>query len=212
MKIKRKAMAIWVILLLVVMTFNIVEANDKTDKNQYSETSTIEIAFIEEDGSFETETINMTEEEISQLEKYVANFFEKINSNEDWNLQSLFELFKYFLKNNIFSRFFKRIFSSIFNFFKKPYVASIGHGLRLNPFKKSSMKLTKRFSFWRYSSGTTFVFSPWKLDTRFYHGRQIGVIREFRGIYLYFAKSFSEKSTTFFMGRAKIVKGIQFPF
>ncbi len=212
MKIKRKAIAIWVVLLLVVMTFNIVEANDKNEKNQNITTSSIEIAYIEEDGSITTETIDMTEEEISQLEEYITNFIEKINSNEDWSFQSLFELFKYFLKNNIFTRFFKRIFNKIFDFFNKPFVASIGHSLKLNPFKKSSMKLTKGFSFWRYSSGTTFVFTPFKLNTRFYHGRQIGVLRGFRGIYLYFAKSFPEKSTTFFMGRAKSVKGIQFPF
>lgn len=212
MKIKRKAIAIWVVLLLVVMTFNIVEANEKTEKNQNLKTSSIEIAYIEEDGSVTTETIDITEEEISQLEKYVTSFIEKINSNKDSNLQSLFELFKYFLKNNIFSRFFKRIFDRLFDFFKKPFVASIGHGLKLNPFKKSSMKLTKGFSLWRYSSGSTFVFTPWGLDTQFYHGRQIGVLKGFRGIYIYFAKSFPEKSTTFFMGRAKSVKGIQFPF
>jgi hypothetical protein len=212
MKIKRKTIAIVIVLLLVVMTFNIVEANDKTKENKTIETSSIKIISFEKDGSIVTDSIQLSEEEIGHLEEYLTKIIEKISLDEEWNVISLFNLFKYFLKNNIFIRFFKKIINIIKDIFNNPFIVSIGRCLKLNPFKRSSVKFRTGFSFWRYSSGSTFVFTPLGLNSRFYHGRQFGSMRGFIGVYMFFARSYPEKSTTFFIGHAKNVNVFQFAF
>jgi hypothetical protein len=211
MKMKGKILAIWVILLLITIPLGIVQASETNVRND--ETFQIEIASINEDEQLTTETLHLSKDEFIELEKILSNLIEKIQEIE--NLEDLQNIIDNFEKQKtpVFSLIFKIL--SKFNLFRsRAFVFSRGHGFKLNPFKKSKMKIKENFVFWHYSSGgrlkdKTIFFKPFEFKMKILKGIQFGFMSKFTGLYIFVSKKFPEKSVTYFIGTAKRIGGIQ---
>ena len=90
---------------------------------------------------------------------------------------------------------------------------SLGHSLKLNPFKKNSYKIRQNSKFWFYINGgktedRTIILKPFSLKFDILKGLQIGRMSGFFGIYIYIAKKFPQRCTTFFIGTARKINGL----
>ena len=211
MKMKRKIMAIWVILLLIAIPISIAEANENT-KETNNETLQAELAAVNPDGTLTTETMYLSEEEVTELENTIPVLIDKIQTAGSW--ENLLEIIRNFLKNSpilnsilgLFTRFRKALYRSI--------VISSGHGFKFNPFKKTDFSLREKITFWHYSSDKLFkdrtiIITPLAFKMKILKGRQFGFMRNFFGIYLFIARKLPEKSYTFFIGTAQKARGIE---
>lgn len=215
MKGKRKIVAIFVILLLITISLGIVEASETHKITENNETISIQISTLSSDGILKTETIILSDEELVEFENMISNLIDKIQSTE--SLEEIKGIINSILEGNklgIFS-IIKTLFSKIL--VGRTYVISSGHGYKFNPLRKGAIKIRKKLSFWRYSSGEmlndrTIILKPLALKMRVLKGSQFGIMTRFTGIYIYVARKFPQKSYTFFMGMARRINGIQMPF
>lgn len=214
MKMKRKIIAIWVILLLIAIPFGIAQASETNEQEQNNETIPVEIATFEE-GIPTTEKVILSEEELVEFENTISALIDKIQSVTNW--EGLKDIINGLLGSNALGIFsiFRSLLSRLLP--GRTYVISSGHGYKFNPFKKSSIKIRKKLSFWHYSSGEilkdrTIILKPLALKIKVLKGLQFGFMTKFTGIYIYVARKLPEKSYTFFMGMAQRANGIQLPF
>ena len=210
---KRKILAIWVILLLVTIPFGIVQASETLELEQNNETVTVELAAFESDEILTTETLVLSEEELIELKSTISVLIEKIQSSNSW--EALEELINNLQRKNnpIISTIFK-ILSKFKLFRSRAFVISSGHSYKFNPFKKGGLDIRKKFTFWHYSSGErikdrTIYFQPLAFNMKVLKGIQVGFMTRFTGIYIFIARKLPEKSYTFFMGTAGRISGIQ---
>jgi hypothetical protein len=218
MKMKRKIIAIWIILLLIAIPFSIAQASETYEEEQNNENISIEIAAVNEDGSIITEIFTFSEEEIEDFESTITNLMDAIQSATSLKeIENILENIP--TQNGIFMSIFSKLFSKIFSGFQgmrnRGFVISHGHSFKLNPFKKNSFKIRKKSTFWHYSNGEkssdrTIIFKPVALKMNILSGRQFGRMSNFLGIYIFIAKRFPQKSITFFMGTARRINGREF--
>jgi len=211
---KRKIMAILIILLLLTIPLGIVQASESYIKNEENEYIAVEFVSLNSDEIITTETLYITEEELEEFENTISILIDKISSADSW--QSIRDIIKKFLEGNNLGIFtiFKKFLSKIIAF--RTYVISSGHGYKLNPIKKGSIRIRKRASFWHYTSGKlirdrTIILKPLALKMKVLKGSQFGMMTRFTGAYIYIARKFPQKSYTFFMGIARHASGIQMP-
>ncbi len=211
---KRKIMAIWIILLLITIPFGIVQASETLEKKENNETISVEIATLNSDEILKTETIFLSEEELVEFENTISILIDRIQSAESW--EGIKNIINNFLEGNnlgIFS-IIKTLLSKIISF--RTYVISSGHGYKINPIKKGSIKIRKKLSVWHYSSeemlkDRTIILKPLALKMKVLKGSQFGMMTRFTGTFIYVARKFPQKSYTFFMGIARRVNGLQMP-
>jgi hypothetical protein len=212
---KRKIMAIWIILLLITIPFGIAQASERHKQEKNNKTISVEISTFDSDEISTTETILLSEEELVEFENTILILFDKIQSVKNWaEFKGVIEGLLKESNLGIFS-IFRSLSSKLLP--GKTYVISSGKGLKFNPLKKGSIKIKKIFSIWHYSSGKilkdrTLILKPLALKMRILKGLQFGFMTGFTGIYLYIARKFPQKSYTFFMGTARRAFGIQIPF
>lgn len=215
MKCKRKIIAIWIILLLITIPFGIVQANDTIEKEQNESKIPIEIVTLDSDKIIKTETIYLTEKELAEFESTISNLMDKIQSAENW--QGIKNIINNFLEGGNLGIFkiIKTLLSKIISI--RTYVISSGHGFKINPIKKGSIRLRKKVLLWHYSSDKnilkdrTIILKPLALKLRVLKGSQFGMVSRFTGMFIYVARKFPQKSYTFFMGMAKRASGLQMP-
>jgi hypothetical protein len=215
MKGKRKIIAIWMILLLITIPFGIVQANDSVEKEEKESLIPIEITTVDSDKILRTETIYITEKELTEFENTISILMDKIQSAENW--QGIKNIINNFFEGGKLGSFkiIKTLLSNIFKF--RTYVISSGHGYKLNPIKKGSFRFRKKVLLWHYSTDKniikdrTIILKPLALKLRILKGSQFGMVSRFTGMFIYVARKFPQKSYTFFMGMAKRANGIQMP-
>ena len=225
---KNKIIAIFVIITLIALSFNATQASEikKIEKNDKK--IPIEIGTITEDGTSEGETFLLSEEQILELETFFATITQKMESASSWEeikvilddisdtpgplIQLITRIICKikFIINNILAK--------IKLYFTKGFVVSFGHNYKLNPFKKSEIKLMKNFAIWRYSNKAmlkdkTVIFkmmkNPLGAKIKILKGTQFGFMTNFIGLYVYFAREFPAHCTTFFLGLARYINGLQ---
>lgn len=213
MKMKRKIMAIWVILLLVAIPLGIAEASETYEKEQDSENLIVELVSVKSDGGLTTEKMFLSEEKVVELENTLSIFLQTFQSAKNWeeladiidsSIGTSNSLALTILKSYINLRLSK----------SRAFVISSGHGFNFNPFKKNDLKLRKDINFWHYSSGKliedrTIIIQPLALKMKLLTGIQFGFMTRFTGIYIFVSRRLPEKSYTFFMGTARRINGIQ---
>lgn len=210
---KRKIMAIWVILLLVAIPFSIAQASETYGEEQNVETASIELAAINEDGTIITEILSITEDELAEFEITISALMDAIQSATSWEeIQNILENIP--SQNGIITSIISKILSSFKNIRNRGFVISHGHSFKLNPFKKNSFKIRQKSTFWHYSNGgtasdRTIILKPFALKMKILNGLQFGRMSNFFGVYIFIAKRFPQKSVTFFMGTARRINGIQ---
>jgi hypothetical protein len=213
MEMKRKIMAIWVILLLVAIPIGVAQASESNDREQNNETVSVELITFESDEILSTETVVLSKEDLIELENIISILIVRIQSAKNW--EEIEGIINNLPKTNgvILSIIFK-ILSKFRLSRSRAFVISSGHGYKLNPFKKSELKIRKKFTFWHYSSGKiikdrTIYFQPLAFKMKILKGIQFGFMTRFTGIYIFVARKLPEKSYTFFLGTAHRIKGIQ---
>jgi hypothetical protein len=214
MKVKRKFMAIFLILLLII-PLGIVQAGVNNEKYEDKNTISVQLTSLDLDENQKTEIVYLSEEELIEFEETITNLIDKIEASESW--EEVQGIIDNFLKGNNLG-IFNTIKNLLFKFLPfRTYIISSGRGFKLNPFKKGSTKIRKSLSFWHYSSGKLFkdrtvIIKPLSLKLKILKGLQAGIMTGFKGIFIYVARRFPQKSYTFFMGMTRRVYGIQMPF
>ena len=212
--VKRKIIAIWIIALFFAISINQVEAADSSEEIQ-NEPIFVEIGSALPDGTFTTETLVITEEELTQLETALNLIMDEIETtnNFDWGfLKDLIE--KIFGESNSFLGKFLGIFSTLKMTRNRGFVISYGQGIDYNPIKKISFKIRKRAGVWHYNSNgamndRTIIVKPLALKFKSLKGPQFGFMTRFLGIYISISRGFLGQSNTFFMGTARHINGFQ---
>lgn len=94
------------------------------------------------------------------------------------------------------------------------FIMSWGFSNKINPFKDNKFQLYRPFTAWCYSGKSNLIlnsrtiiidFQPFKINML--TGRQIGLMRNFAGIYFHRETTLTDKSYTFFMGKTATVRG-----
>ena len=209
---KNKILAISTILLLLTIPFGVVGANELQATQQSEQSMSIEIGILDEDNSISVETLTLDEEELIELEEMITVLMNEIESAENW--QEIESILNNHKTNGIIGTIITRLLSKLSLFRSRGFVISSGHFYKLNPFKKSRIKLHKGFGFWHYSSGKIFkdrtiIIKPLQFNIKILKGIQFGFMYKFFGIYIIIPKKIPDKSYSFFMGTTKRINGIQ---
>lgn len=210
---RRKILAIWMVFLLFAISFSIAQASEVNEEGENSETATVELSTVNEDGILTTETVSISEEELAELENIISTLMDSIQSATSWEeVENIIDNLP--KTNGIIMTIILRLLSKFKLFRSRGFVISRGHSFKLNPFKKNGFKIRQKFTFWHYSNGgeikdRTIIIQPLAFKLKTLRGLQFGYMSNFFGIYIYIAKKFPQKSTTFFMGTARRINGIQ---
>ncbi len=212
---KRKIIAISIILIFVGLSFSSANASIKKE-NKKEELVTLLYQTIKSDGLIIEESVDLTKDEANTFQKVLTEIIDKTQTND--NSEKILDKIKDFLKEKYLEIYnkVKELLNNIESRISKTYIISYGKSYKLNPFKKTEVKLTKKFSSWYYYckegliKGKTLMFKPLKLKAEVLKGPQFGFMTDFKGIYLYIAKKIPEQSFTFFFGSASKVIGFDF--
>ena len=210
MEMKRKILAILMVFMFFTIPISLAQAS-MINQEQGNDTVSLEIASFSEDSSFNTDVIRLSEEELADFENILSVLMDRIQSAG--NLDEVSNILDNFAnQNGIIKSIITRLISSLKNLRYRGFVMSLGHRLRLNPFKKNSYKIRQNSKFWFYTNGgktedRTIILKPFSLKFDILRGLQIGRMSGFFGIYIYIAKKFPLKSTTFFIGTARRING-----
>ena len=176
-----------------------------------------------------TTNIDLSEAQLETLEKFLPELMNKMESAtsyaelidiinsyiSDWGRHPFLVLLLEFiigvinLGNNI---------DGIRPLMKKAFIMSWGFANKINPFKENKAQLYRPLTAWYYSgrsnlilnSRTLIIGYPFSIKTL--SGRQIGFMRNFAGVYVHRETTLTDKSFTFFMGRAASVRGFDLSF
>lgn len=210
MKNKRKILTIATVFLFVFVQFSIVEASET--KQQEGKQTLVELAAVNEEGIFDIQKIYLNEEELNEFQEAIERLIDKLEKAE--SIEKIEEIISNDPISNI--PFIGTILSTIFKKFSlgRGFVISSGKCYKLNPLKRTKINLIKRLSLWHYLSfdglnARTIVVKPLKFDMKILRGTQVGLMRKFFGIHVFISKPFPAKSSSFFLGTAKRINGIQ---
>lgn len=215
MDVKRKIMAISIMVLFLALPLNIAEAEEITT-TQESEPYVLEIVTVDQNGFFTTEEITFFEEDFEEFENAITTIMDQIEStaNFDWGfLRNLIE--KILGADNPLFGTILKLFSILKLSKNRGFVISSGHGYDFNPMNKFSFKIRKKAATWYYNSkglfkDRTIIVKPFALKMKILTGRQVGFMHKFFGVYFFVSKGFLKETYTFFLGTALHINGIQF--
>jgi hypothetical protein len=216
MDIKRKIIAISIMVLFLAIPLNIAEANT-VSKIQENEPFVLEIVTFDSDGYFNTEEITFFEEDFKKLDNAISTIMNLIVSTTDLNWNFLKDLIvKIFGEDNPLFGKILEIFSLLKLSRNRGFVISSGHGYDLNPLNKFTFKIRKKATFWHYNSNgvssRTIIVKPLSLNMKILNERRFGFMSRFIGVYFFISRGFLKETYTFFMGTARHINGFQFSF
>ena len=217
-KIWKKSMVIGIIALFISISMVPAFSSETTSIKQ-SKTTSVKYATIEADGTFAYQTIELTEEEIAQLQNNIATLTDLIQSQPDKT--SLLNLLMRYLDNNDYP-FLSRLITYLLSqeFFKnKDIIISQGWNYNFNPFKKTSIDFMKTIAVWRYMESSSIMalpsttaiinFDPMEIKTL--TGSQMGLLLRFKGVSIHIPQDFPQESFSFFIGFTRYAGGIELP-
>ena len=212
---KRKIIAICIILLLIAIPISIAEASETSENEQNNETISVELTAIDSDGTLTTENLYISEEDLAELESAISMIMDRIQSTNDLDEDTLRDLIERTLgnDNSLLGRILG-IFTTLKLTRNRGFVISSGHGIDYTPLKKISFKISKKAAIWHYNSNgmiddRTIILKPLALNMKILKGRQFGFMTRFLGVYLSVSRGFLRESYTMFMGTARHINGIQ---
>ena len=210
---KPKIMAICIILLLIAMPLSIAEAVDTTQNEENPEMNLVEIGTITEEGAVVTEQLLLSTQELTELENTISQIIEQIESAED--MESVRGILKSFLGKGIIGTILRSILKLGGGLKNRALVFSHGRCLKLNPLKKTSFKIRKKFTFWHYSNddklfnARTIFIKPLAFKLKNLRGSQFGLMSGFTGFYMFISRRLPQRSSPIFLGTARNINGIQ---
>jgi len=217
MVMKRKCMAIFVIMLLLALSVSIAEASEVSANEQTPETVSVELTALNSDGTQTTENLQITQEQLAKLENAISTIMDQIQSTDNPDGNIIRDIIEKILENenSLIARILG-IFTTLKLSRNRGFVISSGHGIDYNPLNKISFRIRKKAAIWHYNSNgiidsRTIIVKPLALNMRILRGTQIGFMTKFIGVYLSVSQGFLRNSYTLFMGTARHINGIQFP-
>ena len=98
---------------------------------------------------------------------------------------------------------------------KNVFIMSWGFTNKFLSLGKNKLNIARPLTLWFYSGRSNFVLNsrtiildPYPFGIKMYTGRQIGLMRDFIGLYIHRSGSIADKAITFFFGYTKIVRGV----
>ena len=213
----KSIIAIGMILLFVGLSLSPATA-EVTSKDE------LEIAFLE-DGKLTFQKFRLSVEELRELDTVLAELMGKMQSSKDWSELTgtinefirgygrypvIVTLLKLFTKTvNINNNVYR-----LLPFRQKAFVMSWGFANKLIPFRENQLDWYRPFTLWYYTgrnnvllNSRTIIVDPYPFNIKTLGGRQIGLMRNFAGIYIYRHSTIFDKSYTFFIGYAAGIMG-----
>ena len=221
---KKQIFMIGVVILFAGLILNPAIAQEIPQCELQEKTINVEYAMVNLDGSMTTEKIELSEQEFTEFHGILSELMEKLKSAD--HLDDIEEIIdSTFYRTGLFSTEHP-ILNWILNalsLYKLPrsraYVISQGWGFKINPFKNHNLNLYRPLTVWQYSDrsgyaipGKTLILKPSPFNIEVLHGRQIGMMTQFFGLYIFVSQPFPQKCWTFFMGSARHIGGIDFTF
>ena len=80
---KRKIIAIWIILLLIAIPISIAGASETSVKEKKNSAVLAELATVESDGSLIIKNLQISEEDLAELESAISMIMDQIQSKND---------------------------------------------------------------------------------------------------------------------------------
>ena len=184
-----------------------------------TETTSIEIASVQNNGLLQTETFQLTTNELASLIEQLTRLTNLIDTAKDQ--ESIGSILLDFINGNtnpIIAKIIDALLSSKMDF-DRQLVVSAGWGLTLNPFKKTETDFVKPIAFWHYaekeetmqipSITATLNMNPFQVKSMM--GSQFGIMLRFRGVHVHIPQKLPQQSFTFFIGSAKHVINVELP-
>lgn len=206
--------AIGIILLFLGVTFNPVTA--QTAIQDQLEVNTV--------GS--KKSMKLSEKEITSMEKFLPSLIDKMATATSYS--SLINILESFIAENgrhpVLVALLSLLIKAIdFNFKinqlrplrKNVFILSWGFTHKILSLGKNKINIARPFTLWYYSGKSNFVLNsrtiildPYPFGIKMYTGRQIGLMRDFKGLYIHRSGSIADKAITFFFGYSSIVRGL----
>lgn len=209
---KRKMMAIWIILLLIAIPLSVAEASQISSENK--ENITVQLGTATSEGISDTATLFLNEDELVELETAFSSIIDELQTTK--SLDGITGLIDNILGGNHPIRY--GISKSVLKFkltHGRAFVVSYGRSYNFNFLKQNDLKIKKPITFWFYSQNsmmkaTTLIIRPLALmSSELIRGRQFGVMTGFTGFYINIVRAFPEQSYTFFIGMARHANGVE---
>ena len=215
MFMKRKIIAMSIMVLILLLPLNIAEgSNNSNIKNK--ESFSLEIITNDPDGFQESQEFIFYIEEFEDIINIFSKIMDQIELNKeiDWN-SIITAIVKIIGKDNPLLDKILGIFSMLNLSRNRSFVISSGHGFDINPLDKFTLRLRKKIMAWHYNTNgvigpRTIIVKPFAMAMKTLYGRQIGFMSKFFGVYFFISKGFLEESYTFFIGTARHINGIQY--
>ena len=203
-------LAVGVILLFLGVAFSPVTAQT-TIKEQLNVSTIDDLA-----------PVQLSEKDLTTMEKFLPALLEKMQTATSYS--ELIETVQSFMKEHgrqpvlvlILTLLIKCIdFKFKFNQFrpirKNAFVMSWGF---TNKFLSPSISMIRPITGWFYSgksnvvlNSRTIILDPYPFSIKMLDGRQIGLMTNFIGLYIYRSGTIADKAITFFFGYAKTIRG-----
>lgn len=179
------------------------------------------------DGTFMS-NLKMTRQELQELDQFLPELVNQMEKAESFpELLSIATGFtKEYGRHPLLMaliQFIVKILdvASNFNLFrplrKDAFVLSWGFGPKFIPLRENKAQLFRPITGWYYSgrsnlliNSNTLIIDPYPFNLKTIKGRQIGLMTNFVGLYIYRHSSITEHSYTFFFGKTSTIRGFDF--
>jgi len=204
--------------MLVCVALPVTTAVGGVSEKEETETISLEYVIFGSDGSKTDAKLTVDSDEISKFREMIPQIYEKISSNNNFNLINIVkDLKKVFGLNGILSLFSRM--SGIRPLQKRVFIISDGYGSKFDFNLRPKFSIYRDLSFWSYSNNKnsltnslTLVVDPIPNSglqfVKLVNGMQIGMMSKFTGFYMRIPGKFMEdkQSHTLFFGYAKKVR------
>jgi len=211
-------LAVGIILLFVGLSFSPATAKVSLKEK-------LELGVVGEDGKISMQTFKLSMDELKEVDGLLAQLMEKMQSATNYGqlldtvnsfrvkwgrfpfLTLLLGLIEKILKLN-------HNLNQLRPLRKNAFIMSWGFGPKFNPFKQNKVTLFLPIMTWYYTgrgnlliNSRTLIVDPYPFSIKSLTGRQFGCMRNFAGIYIYRHSTLTDKTYTFMLGRAGVVRG-----
>ena len=173
----------------------------------------------------EVTTFRLTQDELAVLDSALTELSEKLYSAG--SLQEFNNIFNEFIKGYgrypvivSLMKLFMKVTTLNGNLYRltpfrqKAFIMSWGFSNKMNPLKETEVNLFRPLTFWYYTgrskyimNSRTIIVDPYPFNTKMMDGRQIGLMRNFVGVYIY-GRTLGDKDFTFILGHAAGIMGM----
>lgn len=203
-----------VILLFLGATFNTVTAQTVMDDQ------------LEEKYTATIEQLQLAKEDIVTMQNFMPELIEKMSTATSY--ANLIDTIQSFIAENgrhpvlvmLLSLLIKGIdfnykINQLRPLRKNVFIMSWGFTHKILSLGKNKFNIIRPYTLWFYSGKSNFILNsrtlildPYPFGIKMLTGRQIGLMSDFKGIYIHRSGSIADNALTFFFGFTSVVRGL----